>query len=105
MVYPLTPFFLTGVLGAPAWTVGNGGGSGGIVRPACSSSILAGCRIGFGRRKPFAVVGYGLGAVSKLIMALAGGWGQVLGARLVDRTGKRTESGSPRCTDCPELPG
>jgi MFS family permease len=87
MVYPLTPFFLTGVLGAPAWTVGM------VEGLAESTASLLKLYSGwlsdrFGRRKPFAVVGYGLGAVSKLMMALAGGWGQVLGARLVDRTGK-----------------
>lgn len=87
MVYPLTPLFLTGVLGAPTWTVGV------VEGLAESTASLLKLYSGwlsdrFGHRKPFAVVGYGLGAVSKLMLALAGGWGQVLGARLIDRTGK-----------------
>jgi len=42
----------------------------------------------WGRRKPFAVAGYGLAAVSKPLIAVAGVWGHVLGARFLDRTGK-----------------
>jgi MFS family permease len=41
-----------------------------------------------GHRKPFAILGYGLGAFSKLGLALSSVWGHVLGARLVDRVGK-----------------
>ncbi|MEB3358916.1 MAG: MFS transporter [Synechococcales bacterium] len=87
MVYPITPIFLTTVLGAPAWTVGMVEGT------AESTASLLKLYSGwlsdrFGRRKPFALAGYGLGAGSKLVLAFAGGWGQVLLARLVDRAGK-----------------
>lgn len=87
MVYPLTPVFLTTVLGSPVWTVG-------VVEGIAEStaSILKfysgwmSDRIS--QRKPFAVTGYGLGAISKLGLALSGVWGHVLGSRLIDRVGK-----------------
>lgn len=87
MVYPITPIFLTTVLGAPIWTVGI------IEGIAESTASLLKLYSGWlsdqvGQRKPFAVVGYGLGAVSKLGLALSVGWGTVLGARLLDRVGK-----------------
>lgn len=87
MVYPITPIFLTVVLGAPAWTVGV---IEGIAESAASIlKLYAGWLSDrAGRRKPYTVIGYGLGALSKLALALAGVWGHVLGARLIDRVGK-----------------
>ena len=94
MLYPVIPLFLTGVLGAPMTVVGliEGAAEG-------AASVL---KMLFGwisdraaRRKPFVVWGYGLSAVSKPLMALAGAWPVVLFARLVDRTGKGLRT-SPR---------
>ncbi|MEM9087433.1 MAG: MFS transporter [Cyanobacteria bacterium P01_F01_bin.53] len=87
MVYPITPIFLTTVLGAPAWTVGV---VEGIAESTASILKLYSGWLSdrLGRRKPFAVLGYGLGAISKLILAVAGVWGHVLGARFLDRVGK-----------------
>ncbi len=87
MVYPITPIFLTTVLGAPAWTVGI------IEGVAESTASLLKLYSGWlsdraDRRKPFVVAGYGLAALSKPLIGLAGGWGQVLGARFLDRAGK-----------------
>ncbi len=87
MVYPITPLFLTVVLGAPVWTVGV------VEGIAESTASLLKLYSGWlsdraGQRKPFAVTGYGLGAVSKLGLALAGSWIAVLGARVLDRVGK-----------------
>ncbi|MEO0405790.1 MAG: MFS transporter [Cyanobacteria bacterium P01_A01_bin.135] len=87
MVYPITPIFLTATLGAPPWTVGV------IEGIAESSASLLKFYSGWlsdrlGRRKPLAVAGYGLGSLSKLVLAIAATWGHVLGARLVDRVGK-----------------
>jgi MFS family permease len=48
-----------------------------------------------GRRKLLAVIGYGMGALSKPLFALAPGIGWVLGARLIDRVGKGIR-GAPR---------
>ncbi|MEO0352190.1 MAG: MFS transporter [Cyanobacteria bacterium P01_A01_bin.15] len=87
MVYPITPIFLTSVLGAPVWSVGV------IEGIAESTASLLKLYSGWlsdrvGRRKPFAVAGYGLGALSKLGLAVSASWVAVLGARLVDRVGK-----------------
>ena len=49
----------------------------------------------FGRRKPLALLGYGLGALSKPLFALAPGIGLVVTARLLDRVGKGIR-GAPR---------
>ena len=87
MVYPVTPLFLTTVLGAPVWSVGL------VEGIAESTASLLKLYSGWlsdrtGQRKPLAVAGYGLGAVSKLGLAIAGSWVAVLGARLLDRVGK-----------------
>lgn len=87
MVYPITPIFLTLVLGAPAWTVGV------VEGLAESTASLLKLYSGWlsdrlGQRKPFAVIGYGLGAIAKLALAFTGVWGHVLAARLIDRIGK-----------------
>jgi MFS family permease len=49
----------------------------------------------FGRRKLLATLGYGLGALSKPLFALATSSGMVLSARLIDRVGKGIR-GAPR---------
>ena len=87
LVYPITPLFLTAVLGAPVWTVGV------VEGLAESAASLLKLYSGWlsdqaGQRKPFAVAGYGLGAFSKLGLAASGSWVAVLAARLLDRVGK-----------------
>ncbi|MCR4404812.1 MAG: MFS transporter [Candidatus Acetothermia bacterium] len=42
----------------------------------------------FGRRKPLVAAGYALANLAKLGQAFVGGWGQLLGLRLLDRVGK-----------------
>ena len=42
----------------------------------------------FQKRKPFVVMGYTLGTLSKLLIGLALGWPLVLLARFIDRLGK-----------------
>jgi MFS family permease len=49
----------------------------------------------WGKRKPLALLGYGLGAASKPLFALATGAGLVVAARLIDRVGKGIR-GAPR---------
>jgi MFS family permease len=86
-VYPLVPIFLTKTLGAPLAAVGAiegvAEGTASIVRwlSGWLSDRL-------GRRKPFVVLGYGLAAVAKPLLALAFHWPVVLFARFVDRFGK-----------------
>lgn len=87
MLYPIVPVFLTSVLGAPMQVVGL---IEGIAEATASFMKIAGGRLSdrFARRKPFVVAGYSLSAVSKPLLALAGGWQFVLFSRFVDRVGK-----------------
>ncbi|NJM56284.1 MAG: MFS transporter [Synechococcales cyanobacterium RU_4_20] len=87
MVYPITPIFLTTILGAPVWIVGL------IEGIAESTASLLKLYSGWlsdqvGQRKPFAIAGYGLAALSKPLIGVAVVWGQVLVARFLDRVGK-----------------
>ncbi len=49
----------------------------------------------FARRKPLVVLGYGLGAITKLVFPLAPSLSWIVGARFVDRVGKGIR-GAPR---------
>jgi MFS family permease len=93
-VYPLVPMFLTTTLGAPLAVVGAiegvAEGTASVLRWV--SGWLSD-RVG--RRKPFVVLGYGLAAVAKPLLALAFHWPTVLFARFVDRFGKGLRS-APR---------
>lgn len=94
MVYPINPVFVTQVLGAPPAAVGY---TEGLAESTASLlKLFSGWlsdRVGV--RKPFAVAGYTLGALGKPLIAVAHVWGHVLGARLLDRTGKGLRA-SPR---------
>jgi MFS family permease len=86
-VYPLVPIFLTKTLGAPLAVVGA------IEGLAESTASVLRWPSGWlsdrlGQRKPFVVLGYGLAAVAKPLLALAFHWPVVLFARFVDRFGK-----------------
>jgi MFS family permease len=87
MLYPLTPIFLTVVLGAPVAVVGLIEG----VAEAVASLVkpVAGRYSDrLGKRIPFMVGGYSLSALAKPLIALAQAWPLVLVARGVDRLGK-----------------
>src|SRR5437764_1003976 len=94
MIYPLLPVFLTSVLGATPVTVG-------VIEGAADglASILkyfaGSISDKLPRRKPLVVIGYGLAAASRALIAVAGRWLAVLTARLIDRTGKGIRS-APR---------
>ncbi len=93
LVYPVLPIFLTVTLGAPAAVVGIVEGVAEAV--SAGSKLLLG-RLADGRTKrPFIALGYGLAAVGKLLIALAGAWPVVLLGRGVDRVGKGIR-GAPR---------
>jgi MFS family permease len=94
MIHSLLPVFLVTALGAGALTVG-------LIEGAAEATALV-VRVFSGalsdywrRRKPLAVLGYGLGALSKPLFALATTGGLVLAARLIDRIGKGIR-GAPR---------
>lgn len=94
LIHSLLPVFLVTALGASAATVG-------IIEGLAESlalivKVFSGALSDYlGKRKVLAVVGYGLGALSKPLFALAASSGMVLGARLIDRTGKGIR-GAPR---------
>jgi MFS family permease len=94
LIHSLLPVFLVTALGTSVLTVG-------LIEGAAESTALivkvfSGVISDYmGRRKPLALLGYGLGALSKPLFALATSAGLVLGARLIDRVGKGLR-GAPR---------
>jgi MFS family permease len=93
LVYPILPIFLTVTLGAPAAAVGI---VEGVAEGIASLSKIAAGRLGDRRAKrPLIGVGYGLAALGKVVVALAGSWPLVLAGRGVDRVGKGIR-GAPR---------
>ena len=94
MVYPLNALLLTSVLHAAPIVVGL---VEGIAESAASLLRFYAGQLSdrMERRKLFAIIGYALGAVSKPLIGVSANWGQVLGARLLDRAGKGIRS-APR---------
>ena len=94
LVHSLLPVFLVTTLGtsvaAVGWIEGAAEATALIVK--VFSGTLSDY---FGKRKPFAVLGYALGAATKPLFAVAHGVGLVLTARLIDRVGKGIR-GAPR---------
>ncbi len=94
MIHSLLPVFLVVGLGASATQVGLIDGAAEAL--ALIVKVFSGAiSDAMGRRKPLALLGYGLGALSKPLFALAAGPFWVLGARLLDRLGKGIR-GAPR---------
>lgn len=94
MIHSLLPLFMAATLGASALTIGivEGLAEATALIVKVFSGVISDY---FGQRKPLAVCGYALGALSKPLFALAPGIGWVLGARLIDRFGKGIR-GAPR---------
>jgi len=87
MLYPITPIFLTGVLGASMLSVGL------IEGAAEATSSLLKTYAGtwsdrIQKRRPFIILGYFLAAVAKPFIGAAHSWTTVLFARGMDRAGK-----------------
>jgi MFS family permease len=94
MVHSLLPLFLVGTLGVSVLAVGVIEGI--AESTALISKVFSGALSDFlGKRKGLAVLGYAMGALSKPVFALAGGVGEVVTARFVDRVGKGIR-GAPR---------
>ncbi len=94
MIHSLLPVFMVTVLGTSVWAVGliEGLAEATALIVKVFSGVLSDY---WGKRKPLALLGYGLGAASKPLFALASTTGLVLTARLVDRVGKGIR-GAPR---------
>jgi MFS family permease len=94
MIHSLLPVFMTVVLGTSATTVGVVEGI--AEATALIAKVFSGVLSDYvGKRKWLAVLGYGMGAATKPLFALATGVGWVLSARFIDRIGKGIR-GAPR---------
>jgi MFS family permease len=94
LIHSLLPVFMVTALGTSVLAVGliEGAAEATALIVKVFSGVLSDY---WGRRKPMAVLGYGLGALSKPLFAIATSTGMVLGARLTDRVGKGLR-GAPR---------
>ena len=94
IIHALLPLFLTATLGVSVAMVGL---IDGVAEATASiTKVFSGYlsdRIG--KRKPLILIGYGLGALSKPLFALAGTAPVIMGARFADRIGKGLR-GAPR---------
>ena len=94
IIHSLLPIYLVSVLGASALMVGLIEGAAEATAPIIK--VFSGALSDYlGKRKGLAVIGYGLGALTKPVFALAPGLGWILAARLTDRVGKGIR-GAPR---------
>ncbi|RYY63870.1 MAG: MFS transporter, partial [Comamonadaceae bacterium] len=94
LIHSLLPVFMVTTLGASMLAVGLVEGV--AEATALVVKVFSGALSDWwGRRKPLTVLGYGLGAVSKPLFALATTTGLVVTARLIDRVGKGIR-GAPR---------
>lgn len=94
MIHSLLPLFMVSVLGASMLAVGiiEGLAEATALIVRVFSGVLSDY---LGKRKPLAVLGYGLAALTKPLFALAPTLGMVLTGRLLDRIGKGIR-GAPR---------
>jgi MFS family permease len=94
MLYPVLPLFLTQTLGA-------GGAAVGLIEgfAQATQNIAQGFSGALSdrlkKRKPIALVGYALSALSKPLIGASTSWAGVLGARFMDRLGAGSRS-APR---------
>lgn len=95
LLYPVLPLLLTGVLGAPVATLGiiEGAAEGVAIGLRAISGWLSDKE--GGRRSRWISTGYALSVLARPLIAVAPAWGVVLGARLLDRTGKAVRT-APR---------
>ncbi len=94
MIHSLLPLFMVTTLGTSVLAVGVIEGV--AEATALGVKVFSGALSDYwGRRKGLAVLGYGLGAASKPLFALASGAGLVVAARFIDRVGKGIR-GAPR---------
>lgn len=94
MIHSLLPMFMVTTLGASALALGliEGLSESTALIVKVFSGVLSDY---LGKRKWLALFGYGLGAMTKPLFAMAPGIGTVLAARLLDRVGKGVR-GAPR---------
>jgi MFS family permease len=94
MLYPVLPLFLTQTLGASPSIVGLVEGIARAIQYVVQG-FAGWLSDSLGKRKPIALAGYVLAALSKPLIGLAPGWPAVLAARGLDRLGTGIRS-APR---------
>ncbi|MES2878382.1 MAG: MFS transporter, partial [Pseudomonadota bacterium] len=94
LIHSLLPVFMVTTLGISVFVIGlmEGAAEATALIVKVFSGVLSDY---WGKRKPLAVLGYSLGALSKPLFALATTSGLILTARLIDRVGKGIR-GAPR---------
>ena len=94
VIHSLLPIFLVSVLQTSVTAVGflEGISEGAVLVTKMFSGALSDW---LGKRKGLALLGYGMAAVTKPLFAIAGSYGMVFAARLLDRVGKGI-CGAPR---------
>lgn len=94
MIHSLLPLFMATTLGVSVVLIGLIEGL--AEATALILKVFSGVLSDYiGKRKGLALLGYGLGALSKPLFALAPGAGMVFSARMIDRVGKGIR-GAPR---------
>jgi MFS family permease len=93
IIQPILPLFITSLGGGPEAVGLIGGISDGI--PSILKIFAGYWSDRLGRRKPLIVGGYGLSALSKVILAFSMTWQQVLAVKALERGGKGIRS-APR---------
>lgn len=94
MIHSLLPLFMATALGTPVVIIGLIEGV--AEATALCVKVFSGVISDYlGKRKGLAVLGYGLGALSKPLFALASTSGMIFSARMIDRVGKGIR-GAPR---------
>lgn len=94
MIHSLLPLFMATALGTPVVIIGLIEGL--AEATALCVKVFSGVISDFiGKRKGLAVLGYGLGALSKPLFAIASTSGMIFSARMIDRVGKGIR-GAPR---------
>ena len=94
IIHALLPLFLTATLGVSVAMVGL---IDGVAEATASITKVCSGYLSdrMGKRKPLILIGYGIGALSKPLFALAGTAPIIMGARFADRIGKGLR-GAPR---------
>ena len=94
MIHSLLPLFMATTLGASVVIIGLIEGL--AEATALMVKVFSGAISDYiGKRKVLALLGYGMGALSKPLFALATSSGMAFGARMIDRLGKGIR-GAPR---------
>lgn len=94
IIHSLLPLFMATTLGASVILIGLIEGL--AEATALIIKVFSGAISDYlGKRKGLALLGYGLGAASKPLFAIASSSGMILGARMIDRVGKGIR-GAPR---------